>query len=58
MAIAALYGRSQGVVSRTRSRIVVNVAAVLWLGFETINVAWPRAPLDAPWYQVWAARWS
>jgi amino acid transporter len=58
VAVAALYGRSQGVLSRARSRIVVNVAAVLWLGFETINVAWPRAslaPVDAPWYQVWAA---
>ena len=58
VAIAALYGRSQGVLSRTKARIVVNVAAVAWLGFETINVAWPReslAPVGAPWYQVWAA---
>jgi hypothetical protein len=37
---------------------VVNVLAVAWLALETVNVAWPRAslaPLDAPWYQVWAA---
>jgi amino acid transporter len=58
VAIAALYARSQGVLSRSKPRIVVNVAAVLWLGFETINVAWPRAslaPVGAPWYQIWAA---
>ena len=39
-------------------RMVLNVLAVLWLAFETINIAWPRAslaPLGAPWYQVWAA---
>ena len=37
---------------------MVNVLAVAWLAFETVNIAWPRAslaPLDAPWYQVWAA---
>jgi hypothetical protein len=36
----------------------VNVLAVLWLAFETVNLAWPRpspAPLGAPWYQPWAA---
>jgi hypothetical protein len=58
VAIAALYGRYQGVLSRTRPRIVLNVLAVAWLAFETVNVAWPRtsvAPLDAPFYQVWAA---
>lgn len=57
-AIAALYGRAQGVLSRARSRVALNVLAVAWLAFETVNVAWPRAslaPLDAPWYQVWAA---
>jgi hypothetical protein len=38
--------------------MVLNVLAVLWLAFETVNIAWPRtslAPLGAPWYQVWAA---
>lgn len=37
---------------------MLNVLAVAWLAFETVNVAWPRtslAPLGAPWYQVWAA---
>lgn len=32
-------------------------AAFLWLVFESINVAWPRAslaPPGAPWFQVWA----
>ena len=36
----------------------LNVLAVLWLAFETINIAWPRAalaPPGAPAYQVWAA---
>ena len=57
-AIGALYARTQGMLSRGRSRVVLNVLAVAWLAFETVNVAWPRAslaPLDAPWYQVWAA---
>jgi amino acid transporter len=56
IAIAALYGRTQGVLRR--SAIVWNVLAVVWLAFETINIAWPRAslaPVGAPWYQVWAA---
>ena len=38
--------------------MVINVLAVLWLAFETVNIAWPReslAPLGAPVYQVWAA---
>ena len=38
--------------------MVVNVLAVAWLAFETVNIAWPReslAPLGAPVYQVWAA---
>ena len=57
-AIAALYARTQGMLSRARSLVVLNVLAVAWLAFETVNVAWPRAslaPLDAPWYQIWAA---
>jgi hypothetical protein len=31
---------------------------VVWLAFETVNIAWPRtalAPPGAPVYQVWAA---
>ncbi|AZO52072.1 MAG: amino acid permease [Mesorhizobium sp.] len=38
----------------------VNVAALVWLVFETINIAWPRvelAPPNAPVWQVWAAIW-
>ena len=38
--------------------VVINTLAVLWLAFETVNIAWPReslAPPGAPVYQVWAA---
>ena len=31
---------------------------MVWLAFETVNIAWPRtslAPPGAPVYQVWAA---
>jgi hypothetical protein len=41
-----------------RAGTVINVLAVGWLLFETINIAWPRtslAPPGAPFYQVWAA---
>ena len=41
-----------------RAGVVVNVLAVAWLAFETVNIAWPRtslAPPGAPVYQVWAA---
>ena len=44
--------------SSGRPGLVVNVLAVLWLAFETVNIAWPReslAPPGAPFYQVWAA---
>ena len=36
----------------------MNLLAVAWLAFETVNIAWPReslAPPGAPVYQVWAA---
>jgi hypothetical protein len=36
----------------------VNALAMAWLGFEAVNINWPRealAPPDAPWYQIWAA---
>ncbi len=55
-ASAALYARGQGVLPR--SGMLVNVVAVAWLAFETVNIAWPRAslaPAGAPWYQLWAA---
>ena len=58
-AIAALYAPPRRACSRAPARASsLNVLAVAWLAFETVNVAWPRAslaPLDAPWYQVWAA---
>ena len=37
---------------------MINVLAVIWLAFESVNIAWPReslAPLGAPVYQIWAA---
>ncbi|NHC13144.1 APC family permease [Motilibacter deserti] len=64
IAVAALLGRLAGTwapaggARRARRGLVLNVAAVAWLGFEFVNVAWPRAqlaPPGAPWYQVWAA---
>ena len=47
-----------GHVRLGRAGLVINVLAVAWLAFETVNIAWPReslAPPDAPFYQVWAA---
>jgi amino acid transporter len=65
VALAALVARVRGtwkpaglVRLGTRTGLVINVLAVAWLAFETVNIAWPReslAPLDAPTYQVWAA---
>ncbi len=63
-ALAALIARLRGtwqpagLVRLGRAGLAINVAAVVWLAFETVNIAWPReslAPLDAPFYQVWAA---
>jgi amino acid transporter len=60
-AVAALVARSRRswrpLVVRRGARLV-NVLAVAWLAFETVNIAWPRksiAPPGAPFYQVWAA---
>lgn len=59
IAAGALFARLRGRWSPGGSwGLAVNVAAVAWLAFETVNIAWPResiAPLDAPAYQVWAA---
>jgi amino acid transporter len=64
IAVAALTARVRrtwrpaGHVQLGRIGVVVNVLAVGWLVFETLNIAWPRAslaPPGAPWYQVWAA---
>jgi amino acid transporter len=61
--VAALYARvtgrwvPAGAVRLGRAGLVINTAAVAWLTFEAINVAWPRtilAPPGAPFYQVWA----
>jgi len=41
-----------------RLGLPLNIAAVVWLAFETVNIAWPReslSPPGAPFYQVWAA---
>ena len=65
VAVAALVARVRGTwVPAGRLRfgrrtgLAINVAAVAWLAFETVNIAWPReslAPPGAPAYQVWAA---
>jgi amino acid transporter len=60
---AALYARLSGRwtpagrFSLGRLALPVNAAAVIWLTFEAINIAWPRsvlAPPGAPFWQVWA----
>jgi amino acid transporter len=64
IALAALIARVRGtwrpagLVRLGRLGGVINILAVAWLSFETVNIAWPRkslAPPDAPLYQVWAA---
>ncbi len=64
IALAALIARLRGTwrpagrIQLGRAGVVVNVLAVAWLAFETVNITWPReslAPSAAPWYQVWAA---
>ena len=60
---AALYARLRGRwtpagrFSLGRFALPVNIAAVVWLTFEAINIAWPREVLAVPgakFYQVWA----
>ena len=58
--VARLTGRwrPSGGVRLGRWGVAINLLAVAWLAFETVNIAWPRsaiAPPGAPWYQVWAA---
>jgi amino acid transporter len=65
VALAALVARVRGswvpagnVRLGRRTGVAINLAAVVWLAFETVNIAWPRAslaPPHAPAYQVWAA---
>jgi amino acid transporter len=61
---AALYARLTGRWKPSAGKfflgpwgLVVNIVAVAWLLFETVNVAWPRtefAPPGSPFIQVWA----
>jgi hypothetical protein len=50
-AVAALVARSRGswrpLVVRRYGRIV-NILAVAWLAFETVNIAWPRKSIAPP----------
>jgi amino acid transporter len=64
VAVAALTARVRGTwtpgghLQLGRVGLVANVLAVLWLAFETVNIAWERtsiAPAGTPLYQVWAA---
>lgn len=58
--VARLSGRwnpSAGRLRLGRPGLVINALAVVWLLFEAINIAWPRAelaPADGSWVQVWA----
>ena len=52
--VARVSGRWQeGAVSLGRAGTPVTVAAVAWLLFAIVNIAWPRAT-ELPWYQNWA----
>jgi len=57
--VARLAGRwtPGGSFRLGRWGLPINVLAVLWLIFEAVNMAWPRAslaPPGAPFWQVWA----
>ncbi|MFC4224336.1 APC family permease [Lysinibacter cavernae] len=64
VAAVALWARltkrwdpSLGSFKPGRFGLVINVLAVIWLLFEVVNVAWPRAelaPVDGTWVQIWA----
>ncbi|SEK95011.1 APC family permease [Streptacidiphilus jiangxiensis] len=58
--VARLRGtwKPAGAVGYGRLGTPLNLLAVVWTGFEVVNICWPRsilAPVGAPWYQVWAA---
>ncbi|HST43486.1 MAG TPA: amino acid permease [Conexibacter sp.] len=64
IALAALIARLRGSwrpaghIQLGRAGVVLNALAVLWLSFEAVNIAWPRAslaPAGAPFWQIWAA---
>lgn len=51
--ITRLRGRwQQGRFSLGRWGLLINVLAAIWLLFEIVNIAWPRAT-DLPWYENW-----
>ncbi|WP_055694181.1 APC family permease [Streptomyces prasinopilosus] len=57
---ARLRGRWNPAAGQLRlggTGLVINVLAVVWLLFEAVNIAWPRAqlaPVGGSWVQVWA----
>ena len=64
LSVVALVARLRGswtpagAVRYGRLGTPLNALAVLWTGFEVVNICWPRSilsPIGAPWYQVWAA---
>ncbi|MEZ0067049.1 amino acid transporter [Streptacidiphilus sp. MAP12-20] len=64
LSVVALVARVRGTwqpagaVRYGRLGTPLNALAVLWTGFEVVNICWPRsilAPAGAPWYQIWAA---
>ncbi|RFS87318.1 amino acid permease [Actinomadura spongiicola] len=64
VALAALVSRVRGTwtpaghIRLGTAGTVINALAVVWLGFQFVNITWPRtvlAPPGAPWYQIWAA---
>jgi amino acid transporter len=51
--ITRLRGNWQaGRFSLGRAGFAVNVVAAVWLAFEIVNIAWPRAS-ELPWYENW-----
>ncbi|MFD5659165.1 APC family permease [Streptomyces hirsutus] len=58
--VARLKGRwnpAAGQLRLGRAGLVINILAVVWLLFESVNIAWPRAelaPVGGSWVQVWA----
>ena len=66
IALAALVARLRGTwrpagrIQLGRAGVVVNLLAVAWLAFETVNIAWPResiAPPGAPSTRSGRRRW-
>ncbi|MEU8825201.1 amino acid permease [Streptomyces sp. NPDC048636] len=54
MLVARLRGQRTARSSRLGGYgLPINVAAVAWLAFEIVNIAWPRHD-GAPWYQNWS----